>query len=86
VALGEEVFFRGALQPVFGLGLTSVFFALLHTQYTLTPASAGIFLVSLGMGWLRQRYSTTAAIFAHFAYNFIQLALVALANMALNGG
>lgn len=80
VAVGEEIFFRGALQPVFGLGLTSLFFTLLHTQYTLTPATIAIFFVSLGMGWLRIRYSTTAAIVAHFIYDFIQLAPLLLMN------
>ncbi|PJF27685.1 MAG: hypothetical protein CUN53_03130 [Phototrophicales bacterium] len=85
VAVGEEVFFRGALQPIFGIGLTSVFFTLLHTQYTLTPATIGIFAVSLGMGWLRQRYSTTAAIIAHFVYNFVQLALAILASSVMTG-
>jgi membrane protease YdiL (CAAX protease family) len=85
VAVGEEIFFRGALQPIFGIGLTSVFFTLLHTQYTLTPATIGIFAVSLGMGWLRQRYSTTAAIIAHFVYNFVQLALAILASSLVTG-
>jgi uncharacterized protein len=67
--------FRGALQPVFGLWITSIFFALLHTQYTLTPASLTIVVVALGLGWLRRRYSTAASIVAHFVYNFVLLAL-----------
>src|SRR5690606_26208801 len=75
VALGEEILFRGALQPVFGLWVTSIYFALLHTQYTLTPASLTIVVVALGFSWLRQRYSTTAAITAHFLYNLVLLAL-----------
>jgi membrane protease YdiL (CAAX protease family) len=83
IALGEEIFFRGALQPVFGLWLTSIFFALLHTQYTLTPATIVIFIVSLGLGMLRARHSTTAAVIAHFVYNFIQLALVIAAGSLL---
>lgn len=77
-AVGEEILFRGALQPVFGWIPTSIFFALLHMQYTLTPATLIIFVVSLVLGWVRMRQSTTAAIFAHFVYNFIQLAPVAL--------
>jgi membrane protease YdiL (CAAX protease family) len=75
IGFGEELFFRGALQPIFGIGFTSVFFTLLHTQYTLTPATLALFVVSLVLGWLRQRQSTTAAIIAHFIYNFVQLAL-----------
>lgn len=78
-ALGEEIFIRGALQPVFGLLPTSIFFALLHTQYLVTPGLLLILLISLGLGWLRQRYNTTTAIIAHFVYNFIQLFLLVIA-------
>jgi membrane protease YdiL (CAAX protease family) len=85
-AVSEEILFRGALQPVFGLVATSIFFALLHVQYSLTPATLIIFVVGLGLGWLRQRQSTTASIIAHFVYNFIQLALAILAAGALATG
>lgn len=79
-AIGEEILFRGAIQPVFGLFPTTIFFALLHTQYALTPASAVIVLVGLAFGWLRDRQSTTSAIIAHFIYNFVQLAIVFLGS------
>lgn len=78
-AISEEILFRGALQPIFGLALTSLFFALVHMQYTLTPATLIIFVVAVGLGILRRRQSTTAAIIAHFVYNFVQLALAILA-------
>jgi membrane protease YdiL (CAAX protease family) len=74
-AVGEEIAFRGALQPIFGLWPTAIFFALTHVQYTLTPATLLIIGVALGLGWLRQRYNTTASIIAHFAYDFTLLAL-----------
>ncbi len=77
-AIGEEVLFRGALQPVFGLVPTTLFFALLHTQYALTPGSAIIVIVGGAFGVLKQRTSTTAAIIAHFTYNFVLLALAYL--------
>ena len=83
VAIGEEIFFRGALQPVFGIWLTSLLFAVIHTQYTLTPATLIIFITSLGLGWLRQRYSTSASIIGHFVYNFIQLALAVLVGTSI---
>ncbi len=83
VAIGEEIFFRGALQPVFGNGLTSVFFTALHTQYALTPATILIFITSLTLGWLRNRQSTSATIIGHFVYNFIQLALALLAGTSV---
>jgi membrane protease YdiL (CAAX protease family) len=85
VGIGEEILFRGALQPVFGNILTSIFFTFMHTQYGLTPPTLVIFIVSIGFGYLRQRYSTTSAIFAHFLYNFIQLALAVLASRLLDG-
>jgi membrane protease YdiL (CAAX protease family) len=83
VAIGEEIFFRGAIQPVFGIWVTSLFFAVIHTQYTLTPATAIIFVTSLVFGWLRNRYSTSASIIGHFMYNFIQLALAALGGASV---
>lgn len=69
-AVGEELFIRGALQPVFGIFLSSVFFTLLHTQYFITPTLVVIFGISIVFGILRQRYNTTTAIIAHFVYNF----------------
>jgi len=84
-AVSEEILFRGALQPVFGIVATSLFFALLHLQYTLTPATIIIFVVGLGFGWLRKRQNTSAAIIAHFVYNFVQLALAILAGSLLSG-
>ena len=81
-ATGEELLFRGALQPIFGNLLVSLFFVLLHSQYTLTPASLIILIVSLVFGYLRQSYSTSASIVAHFVYNFSPFALLYLANQA----
>ena len=79
-AVGEEIFYRGALQPVFGNTLTSVFFAVMHTQLLLSPAIVVIFIVSYFLGWLRQKHSTTAAIIAHFVYNLVQLLLLMLVS------
>ena len=78
-AAGEEILYRGALQPVYGIVLTSIFFALLHLQYTLTPASLLILIVGFALGWVRQRQSTSAAIIAHFVYNFIPFLLMSMA-------
>jgi membrane protease YdiL (CAAX protease family) len=72
-AIGEELAFRGALQPVLGLWPTAIIFALMHPQYTLTPAALIILGVALAFGWVRQRYSTTVSILTHFWYNLIQL-------------
>ncbi len=74
-AIGEEIAFRGALQPVIGFWATAVVFALTHIQYTLTPASLIIFGVALAFGWIRKRYNTTVSMLTHFLYNFIPLAV-----------
>ncbi|HEX3049623.1 MAG TPA: type II CAAX endopeptidase family protein [Aggregatilineaceae bacterium] len=79
-AVGEEIAFRGALQPIFGLWPTAILFAAIHLQYTLTPASLIILVVALTFGWLRMRYSTTTSIFTHFFYNFFQLAIALAAT------
>ena len=74
-AIGEEIAYRGALQPVFGLWPTAVVFTLTHAQYTLTPAWLIILGVALAFGWLRDHYGTGTSIMAHFLYNFVPLAL-----------
>lgn len=74
-AIGEEIAFRGALQPVFGLWPTAILFMLVHLQYTLTPASLIILVVAIAFGWIRHNYGTTVAILTHFLYNFIPLVL-----------
>ncbi|GAB4553700.1 MAG: hypothetical protein OHK0023_23010 [Anaerolineae bacterium] len=75
-AVGEEIIFRGALQPVFGVLFSSAIFALTHIQYALTPAVLIIFVVSLGFAYVRRRYNTTVAIISHFFYNFALAALL----------
>ncbi|MDE2951078.1 MAG: CPBP family intramembrane metalloprotease [Chloroflexota bacterium] len=70
-AVSEEIFYRGALQPVFGLFLTSLFFSAVHVQYGLTPALLILFAVSLGFAGLRLRFHTSAAIIAHAVFNFL---------------
>ena len=86
VAIGEELFFRGALQPVFGLLPTSLFFAALHAQYGFTPALVALLIVGLGLGVVARRHGTVAAILAHFVFNFVQLSLALLASSMLPGG
>ena len=75
--IGEEVLFRGALQPVLGLPLTAVLFAVSHVQYGITPVTFAILIIGFALGFIRQRTNTTVAIFVHFGYNFV-LGLLAL--------
>lgn len=74
-ATGEEIFFRGALQPVFGLCISSLCFALIHGHYGLSPALLILFFVGVGFGLARMRFSTTAAIISHATYNFLPFLL-----------
>ncbi len=78
--IGEEVLFRGALQPRFGIVLTAGLWTLLHTQYELTWIMVGLFLLGMFLGWIRKRYGTVAAIITHATYN----ALVVLLQMTMN--
>ncbi|HNS03766.1 MAG TPA: CPBP family intramembrane metalloprotease [Anaerolineae bacterium] len=68
-ALGEEMIFRGALLPPFRLGLTSVLFTIIHSQYRLSPALLLILAIALVLGLVRYRTNLTIAILVHFLYN-----------------
>ncbi len=83
-AIGEEIAFRGALQPVFGMWPTAIIFALIHIQYTLTPAVLLIVAVALALGWLRRHYNTTTSMIAHFVYDFTLIALSVYLNYFQN--
>jgi len=69
--VGEELFFRGALQPKFGILLTSVCFALLHSNYGLSFVTLGVFGMGVIFGFLRMRYGTVAAMMTHALVNFV---------------
>ena len=75
--IGEELLFRGALQPVLGLWFTAVLFAASHIQYGLTPATLAVFIIAIALGIIRQRTNTTVAILVHFGYDFV-IGLLAL--------
>ena len=80
--LGEELLFRGAMQPIFGILTTSLIFAVSHVQYGLTPATLVVFLLSVVLGIIRKRSNTTVAILVHAGYNFI-LGLMSLLALYL---
>jgi membrane protease YdiL (CAAX protease family) len=65
VGIGEELLFRGAIQPRFGIVATAVIFASVHTQYGFTWILVGVFANGLLLGLLRRRYGTTACIITH---------------------
>ena len=63
---------------MFGVFVTSLLFTLLHPHYGMSPALFILFAVSIGFGFLRQRFSTTAAIICHATYNFAPFLLARL--------
>ena len=65
----EELLFRGALQPRFGLLLTAVLFGSAHVQYGFTLATLEVFGGALVLGWLRQRTKTSACVLLHVLYD-----------------
>lgn len=80
--LGEEMLFRGALQPVFGLTLTAVLFAVVHIQYGFTIITIMVFLIGIALGYLRQKENLTTTILVHGGYNF-SLGLLSMLAVAL---
>ena len=79
-ALGEELVFRGALQPRFGLLFTAILFALLHSNYGITLSTGVVLVLGLILGWQRMRYNTTSSMITHATYN-ITLGLMAFLDL-----
>lgn len=73
--IGEEAVFRGAAQPRFGLVVTALLFAAIHTQYTVSPALVQVFVLGVLLGLARLRANTTTAMAAHATYNGILVLL-----------
>lgn len=67
----EETLLRGAVQPRYGIWITSLLFALLHSQYGISFVLGGVFCMGLVLGFLRNRINTTAAILTHAVFNTI---------------
>jgi membrane protease YdiL (CAAX protease family) len=79
-ALGEELFFRGALLPVVGLLPSSVLFALMHVraQWRFLPWTVMAFIMGLAMGLMYVTLGDLGApIVAHFIINLFNLEYIA---------
>ena len=83
-AIGEEVLFRAALQPLLGVWITSVIFLLTHTpvyqfrkldKATLVQA-AGVFGASVALGFIYQYVGLLAAVLVHVAIDVVGLYVV----------
>jgi len=69
----EETLFRGALQPRFGIVLSSALWASYHLQYTCNglPSTSNLYILMLGfvLGGLRRAGGLWPAIIAHTVYD-----------------
>ena len=66
----EETLFRGALVPRFGIVISAILFAALHTQYAVSFATLEVFVLGIGLGWLRVRSgSTLPCMITHAGYD-----------------
>jgi membrane protease YdiL (CAAX protease family) len=83
-AIGEELLFRAALQPLLGVWITSIIFLLTHTPVyqfrrlnlaTLVQA-AGVFGASVALGFIYQYVGLLAAMMVHAALDVIGLYVV----------
>jgi hypothetical protein len=78
--IGEELLFRGVLQPRYGLIPTSLLFALVHSQYGFSFVTLGTFALGCVFGLVAKRYGTTHAIAAHTIYNTVAVILSTLSD------
>jgi membrane protease YdiL (CAAX protease family) len=69
--IGEEILFRGAIQPRLGIPFTAFLFAIAHTQYGLTYGAIAIILIGVILGFQRRYMNTTSCIITHGAYNTV---------------
>jgi len=73
----EEAFFRGFLQPRFGLLLSSILFALSHFSYGLPFMIIGVFTISLIIGRTFERTGDLLpCVIAHGIFDGVQLLIV----------
>ncbi len=76
--IGEELFFRGAMQPLLGVWITAIFFVLLHgylNPFNLPLTLYGLYMtIVIGvMGLMTEYLGILTAILAHAMIDFILL-------------
>jgi len=80
--VGEELLFRGAVQPLLGIWITSVIFIGIHGYFKFTSAGHMIFGfmmfgLSVMLGFLFEYVGLVAAMTAHTVYDIVMLWWVA---------
>lgn len=79
--VGEEIFFRGAVQPFLGIWITAIFFVAIHTYFSFKNWKKNIFGILLTLfivllGWGARDFSLWHAIAGHFSYDLVLLMYV----------
>ena len=77
--VGEEVFFRGGVQPVLGIIITAIIFVGIHGYYSFKDWKVNVFAVLLTgfiifLGWGAREFSIYHAMAGHFSYDLVLLA------------
>ena len=91
--VGEELFFRGAIQPMLGIWMTSIMFVLLHgylNPFNLPLTYYGIYMVLVigVIGLMTEHLGILTAIIAHTIIDVIllkELSATSLSNEKENG-
>jgi len=79
--VGEEIFFRGAIQPFLGVWLTAFIFIAIHGYLSITNLSINIYggmmvVIVAGFGYLTIKYGIWSAIMAHFIFDVIMFVYI----------
>ena len=90
---GEELLFRGAIQPVLGIWITSILFVLLHgylNPFNLPLTFYGVYMVFVigVMGLMTEHFGILTAMIAHTLIDIIllgKLSVTSLPNEKENG-
>lgn len=79
--VGEELLFRGGIQPWLGIWFTAILFIALHGYLSISDATTTIYglmmvLVSAGFGYLMVNVGIFSAITAHFWFDVMMFAYI----------
>jgi len=71
--VGEEIAFRGVLQPRFGIVIPSLLFASLHSFQYGWDGLISVLLLGIAFALIRRRYSTSVSAISHTVYDLVLL-------------
>jgi len=85
--IGEELFFRGAIQPMLGVWMTAILFVLLHgylNPFNISLTIYGIYMVLVigVLGLMTEYFGILTAIIAHTIIDIILLRELSMAQLS----